>query len=208
MDIGVEHLIDGMEGIVYMTAADGTILSIGRQNWNRFARDNDGHGLVDGNGVVGRNMFDFISGSDVRETYSKFFAAIVGGRAQRARLYSRCDSPAVKRELWIAITPIRNGSSVERLLIQSLTLSETVRPPIDLFDFKAMLEKTRKEKALPILGMCSYCQHIRYPCGSTDEDGHWIEAEDYYRRGGDADVRISHGICPSCFDQQELSLAS
>lgn len=207
MDIGVDHLIDGMEGIVYMTAADGTILSIGKRNWNRFASENDGRDLVDGNGVVGRNIFDFIAGEDVRTTYDKFFSAIVAGRAARARLMSRCDSPAVKRELWIAITPIRNGTRVERLLIQSLTVSETVRPPVDLFDFQAMLDKVRADKALPILGMCSYCQDVRYPCGSSDSDGHWIAAEDYYHRGGDSNVRISHGICPDCEAQTELAMA-
>lgn len=207
MDIGVDHLIDGMEGIVYMTAADGTILAIGRRNWNTFARENDGRDLIDGSGVIGHSIFDFISGDDVRDTYGKFFTAIVAGRAKRARLFSRCDSPTVKRELWIAITPIRNGSVVERLLIQSLTVSETVRPPVDLFDFQAMLEKVRQDKALPILGMCSYCQEVRYPSGSDDDTGTWVAAEDYYHLGGDSNVRISHGICPDCDAQNELAMA-
>lgn len=207
MDIGVDHLIDGMEGIVYMTTVNGTILSIGHRNWNSFARENDGHDLVDGAGVIGRNIFNFISGEDVRETYGKFFSAIIAGRATRARLFSRCDSPAVKRELWIAITPVRDGSRTERLLIQSLTVSETARPPVDLFDFQAMLDKVRADKALPILGMCSYCQHVRFPCGSSDDDGSWIAAEDYYHLGGDSNVRISHGICPDCEQQTDLAIA-
>ena len=62
MTVAIDHLIDSMEGIVFMTAADGTIMSIGRRNWNRFALENDGAALLDGRGVIGRSLFDFISG--------------------------------------------------------------------------------------------------------------------------------------------------
>jgi hypothetical protein len=205
--IAIDHIIDSMEGIVFMTAADGTIVSIGRRNWNRFALENDGAALLDGRGVLGRSLFDFISGESVRDTYQGFFAAMRSGSAQRARLMSRCDSPTVRRELWIVITPVHQERDLDGFLVQSLTVSETVRPPIDLFDFQAMLERSRRDKSLPILTMCSYCQDVRYPSGSSERDGTWLPAEDYYHLGGDANVRISHGICPACEDESAKAIA-
>ncbi len=207
MTVAIDHLIDSMEGIAFMTAADGTILSIGTRNWNSFAIENDGAALLDGQGVIGHSMFDFISGDDVRATYQKFFTALRSGAARRARLMSRCDSPTVRRELWIVITAVQPGSVVDGFLVQSLTVSETVRPPVDLFDFQAMLERSRRDKALPILAMCSYCQDVRYPSGSSERDGTWLPAEDYYHLGGDANVRISHGICPACEEHSAEALA-
>lgn len=207
MTVAIDHLMDSMEGIVFMTSADGTIMSIGRSNWNRFALENDGAALLDGRGVIGRSMFDFISGTDVRDTYLGFFAALRSGAARRARLMSRCDSPAVRRELWIVITPVQQESVVNGFLVQSLTVSETARPPIDLFDFQALLERSRRDKALPILAMCSYCQDVRYPSGSSERDGTWLPAEDYYHLGGNANVRVSHGICPACEEQSVQAIA-
>lgn len=208
MGVEVAQLIDGMEGIVYLTDAEGTIVAIGNSNWNRFACENNGTSLYDGRGVIGRNIFDFIQGDAVRETYRRFFDAILAGKSRRARLVSRCDSPAVRRELWIVITPVHGESGVEHLLVQSLTLSEEARPPVDLFNFDAMLEKLRRAKHLPILTMCSYCQDVRSPGNCADGDDTWISAEIYYQRGGDSKVRISHGMCPACEVKSEEAFAS
>lgn len=207
MVAGIQHLIDSMDGIVFITAADGTILSVGKRNWNQFALENGGAGMFDGRGVIGRSMFDFISGDDVREAYRGYLTALRTGSAQRARLMSRCDSPTVRRELWIVITPMQQDSVVDGFLIQSLTVAESVRPPIDLFDFQAILERSRRDRALPILAMCSYCQDVRYPSGSGERDGTWLPAEDYYHLGGNANVRISHGICPACEEENALAIA-
>lgn len=207
MTAAIHNLIDSMDGIVYLTAADGTILSIGKRNWNQFALENGGAALCDGNGVIGRSMFDFISGDDVREAYRGYFAALRSGSVRRARLMSRCDSPAVRRELWIVITPVQQDSTIDGFLIQSLTVAKSVRPPVDLFDFQAILERSRRDKALPILAMCSYCQDVRYPSGSSERHGTWLPAEDYYHLGGNANVRISHGICPACEEQSAEAIA-
>lgn len=207
VNVGVGQLIDGMDGIVYMTDAEGTIVAIGTRNWNRFAYENNGAKLVDGRGVIGHSIFDFIEGNEVRWTYHRFFAAILAGRSRRARLVSRCDSPTVKRELWIIITPVHGDHRVEHLLVQSLTVSEQARPPVDLFNFPAVLNKLRRVEHLPILSMCSYCQDVRAPGGCNDADGAWMSAELYYRRGGDSNVRISHGRCPRCAAVIDKALA-
>jgi hypothetical protein len=47
--------------------------------------------------------------------------------------------------------------------------------------------------------MCSYCQRVAWPPGRARRRREWIEAEEYYRRGGASEIRISHGICPPCY---------
>jgi len=42
---------------------------------------------------------------------------------------------------------------------------------------------------------------VAWPPGANEDICSWIEAEDYYRRGGPEDVMVSHGICPACFDR-------
>ncbi|HSO43186.1 MAG TPA: hypothetical protein VLR47_10175 [Rhodospirillales bacterium] len=66
--------------------------------------------MLDGQGVVGHSMFDFITGDDVRGNLSRFLhrASLRGGAPPR--LMSRCDSPTVRRELWIVITPVQQDS--------------------------------------------------------------------------------------------------
>lgn len=209
MHFNADEIVDSIEGITYLTDTQGMIFTIGRRHWNRFAADNDGSALIDGNGIIGHSLFDFISGDDVRDSYRRFLAAIVGGRASRARLFSRCDSPAVERELMITITPLYNGQAIEGLLWQSSTIGETMRPRLDLFDFAGQRRLAGGgSEAWPILTLCSYCQDVRFPAGSSDADGVWIAAEDYYSRGGNSRVRISHGLCPACFQDADLALTA
>lgn len=201
-------IVDGIDGITYLTKPDGTILMVGRRHWNRFARNNGGAALLDGASVIGHNLFDFISGPTVRAAYERACEMILCRRATRMQLVSRCDSPSVERELLITVTPVFAGEKIDGLLWQSLTISETARPPVDLFDFAALRARLERERNVPILTMCSYCQQVRYPIGSSDADGEWISAPEYYRRGGGSRVRISHGLCEHCLERAEEALVA
>jgi hypothetical protein len=84
----------------------------------------------------------------------------------------------------------RAGSAVSGSI-----LGRTVRPPLSIFDFKALLMALKREPDLPIVARCSYCRRLRRP-GAGDDD--WVSAETYYRLGGTNRVRISHGLCADC----------
>lgn len=207
--LGVESLLDGLDGIAFVTDGAGTIVAIGQSHWNAFAKANDGENLCDGRGVLGQSVFSFITGEAVSELYRRWFEVVLSGRAPRARVLTRCDSPNVRRELMVTITPLlRAPGNIGAVLFQSQTLSEEVRPKISLFDFAAERRRLSRQGALPVLAMCSYCQNVNFPIGSSEDDGAWISAERYYRQGGQTDVRISHGICPQCFARETLALAS
>lgn len=207
--LGVQSLLDGLDGIAYVTDCEGTVVSIGRSNWNAFAKANGGESLCDGNGVLGCSVFSFVTGPAVAELYRRWFDAVLHGRAPRSRVLTRCDSPTVQRELMVTITPlVGSHGRIEAMLFQSQTLSEEIRPKISLFDFAAERRRLSGQPALPVLAMCSYCQNVRFPAGSSDDIGTWMSAERYYQQGGATDVRISHGICPDCFARETLALAS
>lgn len=55
---------------------------------------------------------------------------------------------------------------------------------------KALADNQRLRKLVPI---CSYCKRIR-----SDQD-YWTQLEQYL--GENLDVKFSHGICPSCYDE-------
>lgn len=49
----------------------------------------------------------------------------------------------------------------------------------------------------PLLGICSYCRHVRVTGESSGE--RWVPAETYQQEGRPTPV-LSHGICPDCFE--------
>lgn len=98
----------------------------------------------------------------------------------------------------LAITPITRKGVREGLLIQSIVLSEEDRPRVDLFDFTDLERLLASTRDLPLITMCSYCQQVKDSDHTANE---WVDAEHYYRAGGTSEVRIRHGICPTCFDK-------
>jgi hypothetical protein len=208
IDDNVVGLLDGMQGICYVTDLDYAIIALGQRHWNSFARSNCGDHLLDGAGVVGRSLMSFISGDGVRQTWHRAFDAVRSGKRRHVQVMTRCDSPGVRRELVVTVTPVYAAGRIAQILIQSLAVTEQARPRMGLYDFMALNARAAATSALPILGMCSYCQRVRHPAGSADGEGVWMTAEDYYHRGGNASVRISHGICPACVDRAEEALAA
>ena len=203
-----QDLLEAIEGIAYLLDRDGTIVAIGRHNWNRFAADNDGETLIDGAATIGRNLFDIIAGDRVRRSQRQYFDAVASGRHPAVVFTSRCDSPGVRRTLRLSMTPVHTDHASIQVLVQSATMNEDVRPPVDLFDFRAIRAQMARTQNLPILAMCSYCQKVRVPAGSAEGEGSWMSAADYYRAGGGGHVRISHTLCAACESDADAALAA
>jgi hypothetical protein len=193
----LDELLDAIDGISYVVDQEFKILAVGRTHWEAFAASNDAPELTAAS-VLGRDLLEIVQGNDVRDVY-RHYAEETLGSSKSVALAARCDSPSVRRELRVAITPLRRAGAVHGLLFQSLTVDELVRPPIDLFDFKAVSTRVEGRRHLPIITLCSFCQRVNRP--ATQGEGSWIDAEEYYRMGGTSDVRISHGLCPDCENQ-------
>jgi hypothetical protein len=192
--LNIDDVLDALDGIAYAIDADERIVGVGRRRWNNFATEN-GAPQLSAESVVSRNLFEFISGEDVREAY-RLCTVKSSATREPVIVLSRCDSPSVARELRMTIAPLQLTSTVTGFLFHSQTISETVRPPLDIFDFKTLKAAFQAEAELPIVTVCSFCQRV---CSSrSNDDREWITAEQYYRSGGDSRVRVSHGLCADC----------
>lgn len=186
------EMLDALDGTAYVTDVEGRLVCVGSQNWDSFATENDG-GALAASPPFGHRVMEGISGEAVRSLYQRLHrVAVSGGR--RVAFTFRCDAPDVERQMRMAIGPLRCGKEVIGVLYQSTILSERARPPLRFLEAEAALEQF-KEDGAPIVTSCSFCARIDWPQGG---DGPWVEPEVYYQRGGVSEVRISHGVCPSC----------
>jgi hypothetical protein len=198
MEIGPWELgdvLDAVDGIAYAVDLDYRISAVGRTRWNESATNN-GAPELGATLMLGQNLFDFIQGDDVREIYRRSIEKTME-TLQPVALAMRCDSPEIRRELRLAITPLRTATIVRGVLFQSLAVDEQVRPPMDLFDFKALIDFTDAERLLPLVSLCSFCARVKQ--AASPAESAWIDAEEYYQLGGTSKVRISHGLCPECY---------
>ena len=200
----LDELLDAIDGISYAVDQDFRIIAVGRTNWEAFAASNDAPELT-GASVLGQNLLEIVQGNDVREIYRRYAEETLGS-SKPVILAARCDSPSVRRELRLAITPLRRAGVVQGLLFQSLTVDELVRPPIDLFDFKALAALIDARRHLPIVTLCSFCQRVNRTAAQGEAP--WTDAEEYYRSGGTSEVRISHGLCPDCENKHYEALGA
>jgi len=197
----VADVLEALDGVAYLVGRDGVIRALGQSNWERFAHTNNAPPSLTAGAVLGQDLMAFIQGEAVRDAYRQVMQRVAESGAPFSFAF-RCDSPGIRRRFRMSISPLRGGAGeVDAFLFQSVVLNTWDRVPVPLMNFAALAEQAMAEPDRPFLGMCSYCQKVRWPVGSKDGDGEWIEAEAYYRRGGTSRVQISHGVCRPCFDR-------
>ncbi len=197
-----DEVLNAFEGICYTVDREGRILNVGGDNWDRFA-EATGKTAPDAAGIKQRNLFDCIAGEAVRAQVREVMDELAAGKADRWIMPLRCDGPETKRTIRLSIRPVGERGSVDGFLYQSVTLDESERPPLDIFDFEAIRKRLEEDRALPLVTLCSYCQRVK---DEVHTRGQWISAERYYARGGSSEVRLSHGICPPCYGNIRSSL--
>ncbi len=148
--------------------------------WDRFAEENDG-GVLVGKSVLGRSLYDFISGDVSR----MFVRTIIDGVRilQRPRnVPYRCDSPGLRRYMEMSLTLEVGGEML--LAHRQLRTEESGRK----FDFQVGLQ--------PVRQMIIRCSH----CNGLKRHGVWGEAEDILPATTNALVPVIYGVCPRCLE--------
>lgn len=205
MNEDIQNFLNALDGIGYLVGEGGRILAVGQPQWQDFLERTGFVPSVTEN-VIGRNLFDFITGAEVRASYQRLHDSVWRGQGQKLSFQYRCDGPSVKREMRMSLSRLSLAGTGGAVLYQSQLLSEVPRPPIKLLDPDLILGVMTNERDYPIVSLCSYCQKVAWPIGEYREDAReWISPEDYYARGGQSDVRVSHGICPTCVDTLEMA---
>jgi hypothetical protein len=202
-------LLDAMEGIVYVVDPDGYVLACGRTAWDRFLVDNGGPSWLRADRVLGRNLFACIAGAEVVSRYRAWLHAMAQDYRGPLTFLFRCDSPNEMRQMRMSISRIDREHRIFGFLFQSIHVAIEYRPPLNIYDSALHQQELANDKSLPIVGICSFCQRLQCPGhdGTGAEEGDWVSAEEYYRRGGSSRVRLSHGICPRCDGDLPTALA-
>ncbi|MGV3720939.1 MAG: hypothetical protein ACO1SX_08510 [Actinomycetota bacterium] len=192
--LGLQPVLDALDGIAYITSANDVIMAYGRPNWDRFASENLASHLTRPEEVLGRSLWDFITGPQAQLAHQTA-AELVRSEGNPSVTYTyRCDAPDVRRELRMSITPILEMGNLSGMLYQSVTLSEAARPPVRILSPL----RTPTAHSQQVISICSYCRCIRqFP---EPAEPVWITPEEYYELGLDDGAQVSHGICPDCWE--------
>ncbi len=193
MSVNSQDILEAMDGIVILMDRSLIVRRIGWRNWNGFWIANGG--AVDAVNVVGRDITDFFTEGEVRDTYHELLLQVSERKRRLIQTDYRCDSPTLKRSMRLTVTPVQSGTETKHLLYQSILLAVEQRPAIPLFGRRAV-----GSNLLNALKVCSICANIQWPAGTTAPDAEWIEPQEYYQRGGLEDVLLSHGFCPPCYE--------
>jgi hypothetical protein len=193
MFVNSQDILEAMDGIAILLDRSLIVRRIGWRNWYSFWTANGG--AVNTANVVGRDITDFFSEGEVRDTFHNLLLQVSERKRHLIQTDYRCDSPALKRSMRLTVTPIQRGTQTEYLLYQSTLLAVVQRPAIPLFGARAVGSN------LPTaLKVCSICGKVQRPAGTTAPGAEWIEPQEYYRHGGSEDVLLSHGFCPPCYE--------
>ncbi|MDX2224491.1 MAG: PAS domain-containing protein [Rhodospirillaceae bacterium] len=196
-------VLDALDGVAYVVDRDQRIVAVGESNWNAFAVANDGDHVL-ATSIVGKSLFDFISGDHIKDAYRKLLVAVLEGDRKITQFRFRCDAPSVRREMRMSISPVWQGDTVIAALFQSQTIAIEDRPPINLFGLFNTPRRHSIRRA--IVTVCSFCHAVSGDDAAKGLDREWVSAEHYYRKGGSSDVEVSHGICTDCFKRIEDEL--
>ena len=196
--VSPSSLLGALDGCAYLTSTDCRVIDCGGTDWERFAAENEGGPAMARERVLGTQIWSFIHGPETQAFYRKCLNRLDCRERRAVSFTYRCDSPTFRREMRMSISSICRDGGLIGYLFHSQLMAETERPRITLMDRDALLRSYRAQAGLPTLQVCSLCLKVVM---ESAEGGFWCEAEEYYRRGGTDEVRLSHGLCPVCAEK-------
>lgn len=169
-----------MGPILYSIDREDRIVRV-NESWEQFAAENSGESVYRDR-VIGRSLWDFISGDTVRDIYRRLLVRVRSGTLARFRY--RCDSATYRRTFEMLVT--EHAGDVQFV---STLLEQHPHERIPLFDSAA----ARDDR---FVCMCAWCHRIARPTGG------WESLEVGVARLGllnrEPAPRITHGICEAC----------
>jgi hypothetical protein len=168
----IVHRVDGDDVLRYVDDA-----------WVEFALENDAPKLTRER-VLGRSLYDFIQGSDVRHV-----TALLLGRVRShqttVNVPVRCDSPTMRRFIDLALVPM-HAVTVE---FRSRIEREETRDAVELLDETI-------DRSEEFVRICSWCKRVLVEDRGWQEIEVAVEALDLF----DATPlpQLTHGICETC----------
>ena len=135
------------------------------------------------NTIVGRNLFQFISGLEVSHLYRKLASRVASTGCTISFDY-RCDGPHVRRDMQMQLS-----RDAELIRYESTTVRETVRE-------KDLPSETPGAEVF--VAICSFCNDYRFPVKSKV----WQQLEELLKEIDlPTEFRFTHGVCEKCYSK-------
>jgi hypothetical protein len=172
-----------MDSFAYTVDGENRLTAVS-SNWDDFLRANEGLPTSASAAVIGRSLFDFISGPETIHLYHLLLQN-VRSTGKTATVLFNCDSPALRRRLRLSmIRGIAGG-----VVFRSTVLSIVAREPVELLETGA--------SAGEVVTICSFCKKLALP------ENRWVEPEAFLRETAYFTMarppRLTHGVCPACY---------
>jgi len=155
-------------------------------NWQEFVKENNGLENTNSNNVIGKPLWNFINGMETAHLYQIVLKAVRESK-HGVKLFFRCDSPDTRRYLQLAIIPLED-SCIE---FRSQIIKTESRESPDIL-------RNGIERSDDIITMCSMCKKINTLHNAWEEIELAINILKLLEM--EHPPRISHGLCPSCFN--------
>jgi len=169
---------------VYHIDRDNRLTAVG-SNWDEFLRANAGDPSSASAAVIGRSLFDFISGLDTIQLYHLLLKK-VRSTGRTATVLLNCDSPTVRRKMRLLMQP----GADDAVVFRSAVLATAPRDPLDLLRGDVTHDSG-------FVTICSFCKRLALP------EQTWVDAETFVGASAhflkDAPPRLTHGVCPDCY---------
>jgi hypothetical protein len=151
--------------------------------WLTFARENDAPELTR-EAVIGHVLWSFVAGDETRRLY-QILLDTVRSNDTIIMLPFRCDSPTLRRDMRLIMSPLHAG----RVRLEGVLVSVTPRPYVALLDRSL-------PRAGAVLTLCAFCRR------AWMEQDDWVELEDLVVRLGlftePRPPALAEGLCPGC----------
>lgn len=135
--------------------------------------------------LVGRSVWDYISGVQVQDIYRSLFGMVRSG-ARIDNLPFRCDSPNLRRFMKLALRSLGDGE----IELRGSLLQEQAR-----YDVRLLVDCAAPNSG-GYLEVCSWCKRV------LSERNHWLELEDAIGKmnlmAPLAMPELNQSVCPTC----------
>jgi hypothetical protein len=166
----------------YWIDSTGTILRLDGP-WQRWlAKDGELPDSCREANVVGNSLFSFIEGEGVRHVYDTMILRVLE-TGRTIEFPFRCDSPWLRREMQMRISPDGGVVRYDSMLLNEIRRRRPLPQPTPSTDI--------------LVAMCSFCKAYRFPIESRLWKGieslfMVLELPDHFS--------VTHGICDRCLD--------
>jgi len=175
--------------LVYRIDAQNRVSKV-NEAWIKFARENNGEGALPEK-VLGSDIITAISDHTIKELYVSMIRQARNGH--QVKFQYRCDAPEKRRLFSMHITKTLVGE-VEFV---STMVNEELRESVKFLE-------PDQPRSNVHLRVCSWCQKVALP------PDNWVPVEEAVEKTGMMEATqlpaITHGICPSCYEEMLGSL--